>query len=328
MAKIYLDKDADTSVLNGKTISVIGFGSQGKAQAECLRDSGFNVLVGAREGGKSWNAAKAEGFNVTSISDAVKKGDVILFLIPDMEQPKVYEEQVAPNLSPGKALGFAHGFNIHFNVIKPPNYVDVFMVAPKAPGPKLRENFLKGFGVPALLAIHQDYTGNAKKIALAIAKGIGSTRVGVIETTFREETETDLIGEQVVLVGGLMELIKKGFEVLVERGYQPEVAYFEVCNEAKLIMDLIYEGGMEKMLKSVSDTAKYGGLVYGPKALDDKVKENMHRVADNVVSGSFAKEWLEESAKGAPRLKELMSKMLDHPLEKTGKTLREMMGLK
>lgn len=325
MAKVYYDKDADSSILNGKTIAVLGFGSQGRAQALCLRDYGCRVIVGLRQGGRSWGAALSEGFTVVSVEEAVRQGDVVLFLIPDMEQPSVYKERVEPNLSSGKALCFAHGFNIHFNVIRPPEYVDVFMVAPKAPGPKLRENFLKGAGVPALLAVHQDYTGHAKETALAIAKALGTTRAGVIETTFKEETETDLIGEQSVLVGGLMELIKKGFEVLVERGYQPEVAYFEVCNEAKLIMDLIYEGGMEKMLRAVSDTAKYGGLVYGPVVLDEKVKENMHKIADNIVSGAFAREWLEESRRGAPKLRELMGKMAEHQLEKTGRELRKMM---
>ncbi len=327
VAKIYRDEEVDTSILDGKTIAVIGYGSQGHAQALNLRDSGFNVIVGLRRGGSSWSRAEADGFEVYEIGEAARRADIILFLIPDVHQPQVYQEQIAPNLSEGKALGFAHGFNIHFKVIVPPPNVDVFMVAPKSPGPTVRATYLQGKGVPALVAVYQDYTGNAMKIALAIAKGIGATRAGAIETTFKEETETDLIGEQSVLVGGIMELIKKGFETLIERGYQPEVAYFEVCNELKLIMDLIYEGGLEKMLKAVSDTAKYGGLVYGPKIIDEHVKQNMHRIADYIVSGAFTKEWLEESSKGQPTLRRLMEETSNHPLEVTGKAMRRLIGL-
>lgn len=326
MAKIFKDADVDSSILDRRTVAVIGYGSQGRAQALNLRDSGVNVIVGLRKG-KSWDAASADGLKVLEIGDAVKKADVVLMLIPDMAQPEVYEEHVAPNLKKGAALGFAHAFNIHYGLIKPPETVDVFMVAPKSPGAMVRELYLQGFGAPALVAVHQDYTGNAMKIALAIAKAIGATRAGAIETTFKEEVETDLIGEQCVLVGGLMELIKKGFEVLVEEGYQPEVAYFEVLNEAKLIMDMIYRGGITGMLKAVSDTAKYGGLTVGPKVIDDNVKKNMKKAAKRVKDGSFTQEWVKEYRSGQKKLKELMDKMASHQIEVVGKTLRKLAGI-
>ncbi|MHA1607405.1 MAG: ketol-acid reductoisomerase [Candidatus Freyarchaeota archaeon] len=326
MAKIYKDADVDSSILNGKTVAVIGYGSQGKAQALNLRDSGVNVILGLRRG-KSWDAASTDGFQVFEVPEAVSKADVILMLIPDMVQPEVYEAQVEPNLKDGAALGFAHAFNIHYELIKPPETVDVFMVAPKSPGAMVRELYLEGFGAPALVAVHQDYTGQAMKIALAIAKAIGATRAGAIETTFREEVETDLIGEQCVLVGGLMELIKKGFEVLVEEGYQPEVAYFEVLNEAKLIMDMIYRGGITGMLKAVSDTAKYGGLTVGPRVLDENVKRNMKEAAKKVKDGSFTKEWVEEYRGGQRKLKELMDKMASHQIETVGRELRKLAGI-
>ncbi len=326
MAKIYKDADVDSSILNGKTVAVIGYGSQGKAQALNLRDSGVNVILGLRRG-KSWDAASTDGFQVFEVPEAVSKADVILMLIPDMVQPEVYEAQVEPNLKDGAALGFAHAFNIHYELIKPPETVDVFMVAPKSPGAMVRELYLEGFGAPALVAVHQDYTGQAMKIALAIAKAIGATRAGAIETTFREEVETDLIGEQCVLVGGLMELIKKGFEVLVEEGYQPEVAYFEVLNEAKLIMDMIYRRGITGMLKAVSDTAKYGGLTVGPRVLDENVKRNMKEAAKKVKDGSFTKEWVEEYRGGQRKLKELMDKMASHQIETVGRELRKLAGI-
>jgi ketol-acid reductoisomerase len=325
MARVYTDSDASLEPLKNKTIAVIGYGIQGRAQAMNLRDSGLRVVVGLRKGGKSWDLAVSERFEVYEVEEAVKRADVVLVLIPDMEQPKVWERQIGPFLKEGAVVDFAHGFNIHYGLIKPPRHVDVVMVAPKAPGKAVREEFLAGRGVPALVAVHQDYSGSALKYALAIAKGIGATRAGVIETTFAEETETDLIGEQTVLVGGLMELIKRGFEVLVEMGYQPEVAYFEVLNEAKLIMDLIWQRGIYGMLNGVSDTAKYGGLTVGPKVIDEDVKDKMRQAALRVKSGEFAKEWVEEYSKGAPTLKRLMEAVKNHPIEQVGTQMRKLL---
>jgi ketol-acid reductoisomerase len=327
MRKIYFDSDTSLAPLKDKTIAVIGYGSQGEAQAKNLRDSGLKVIVGLRPHGESWNRAGKDGFEVYLISKAAKKGDIILFLIPDMIQPEVYKAAVAPHLTEGKTLDFAHGFNIYYRQIIPPKNVDVIMVAPKSPGARLRETFVMGFGVPALMAVHQDFSGCAKETALAISKGLGCARAGVLETTFRDETESDLIGEQTVLVGGLIELIKNGFEVLVENGYPPELAYFEACNEAKLIMDLIYQKGITGMLKAVSDTAKYGGLTVGPKIIDSHVKENMRKAAGNVKNGIFAKEWIEEHRKGEKRLKTLMQEIENHELERVGKSIRKMAGL-
>lgn len=325
MARVYTDSDASLEPLKNKTIAVIGYGIQGRAQAMNLRDSGLRVVVGLRKGGKSWDLAVSERFEVYEVEEAVKRADVVLVLIPDMEQPKVWERQIGPFLKEGAVVDFAHGFNIHYGLIKPPRHVDVVMVAPKAPGKAVREEFLAGRGVPALVAVHQDYSGSALKYALALAKGIGATRAGVIETTFAEETETDLIGEQTVLVGGLMELIKRGFEVLVEMGYQPEVAYFEVLNEAKLIMDLIWQRGIYGMLNGVSDTAKYGGLTEGPKVIDEDVKDKMRQAALRVKSGEFAKEWVEEYSKGAPTLKRLMEAVKNHPIEQVGTQMRKLL---
>jgi ketol-acid reductoisomerase len=325
MARVYTDSDASLEPLKNKTIAVIGYGIQGRAQAMNLRDSGLRVVVGLRKGGKSWDLAVSEKFEVYEVEEAVKRADVVLVLIPDMEQPKVWERQIGPFLKEGAVVDFAHGFNIHYGLIKPPRHVDVVMVAPKAPGKAVREEFLAGRGVPALVAVHQDYSGSALKYALALAKGIGATRAGVIETTFAEETETDLIGEQTVLVGGLMELIKRGFEVLVEMGYQPEVAYFEVLNEAKLIMDLIWQRGIYGMLNGVSDTAKYGGLTVGPKVIDEDVKDKMRQAALRVKSGEFAKEWVEEYSKGAPTLKRLMEAVKNHPIEQVGTQMRKLL---
>ncbi|MEM3360302.1 MAG: ketol-acid reductoisomerase [Candidatus Bathyarchaeia archaeon] len=327
MVKVYLDNDVNLESIKGKTIAVIGYGSQGEAQAKNLRDSGLKVIVGLRPDGKSWNKAKKDGFEVYTVPEASKKGDIILFLIPDMNQPEVYRESIAPHLAEGKTLNFAHGFNVHFKQIVPPKNIDVIMVAPKSPGARLRETFVEGFGVPALIAVHQDFSGKAKETALAIAKGLGCTRAGVLETTFKDETESDLIGEQTVLVGGLIELIKNGFEVLVENGYPPELAYFEACNEAKLIMDLIYQKGITGMLQAVSDTAKYGGLTVGPKVIDNHVKENMRKAVENVKNGTFAKEWIEEHKKGEKRLKTLMKEIENHELEKVGKFIRKIAGL-
>ncbi|MEM3366162.1 MAG: ketol-acid reductoisomerase [Candidatus Methanomethyliaceae archaeon] len=327
MAVIFKDKDADLSALKGKTIAVLGYGSQGRHQALNMKDSGLNVVIGLRKGSKSWDKAVEDGFRVFEVSEASKISDFIIVLIPDVQQPKIYKEEIEPYLSKGKILGFSHGFNIHFGLIKPPSDVDVIMVAPKSPGVRVREEYLKGYGVPALVAVQQDATGHAWDEVLAWAKAIGSTRPGVIKTTFKEEAETDIFGEQCVLVGGLMELIKKGFEVLVENGYQPELAYFEVLNEAKLIMDLIHQGGMEGMLKGVSDTAKYGGLVYGPKVIDEEVKAKMRLVLDNIVKGNFAQEWMGNPEESNRRLKALMEEVPKHPIEKTGKEVRRLMGI-
>jgi len=327
LGKVYFDSDASLEPLKDKVIAVIGYGSQGYAQAHNMRDSGLNVILGLRPNGKSWNKARKDGFKVYPIDEATEKSDIIFMLIPDMVQPTVYKKFIEPNLTEGKTLNFAHGFNIHFKFIAPPENIDVIMVAPKSPGPRLRETYLNGFGVPALIAVYQNYTGHAKETALAISKALGCTRAGVIETTFKDETESDLIGEQIVLVGGLIELIKKGFEVLIEAGYPPELAYFEVCNEAKLIMDLIYERGITGMLKAVSDTAKYGGLTVGPKIIDEHVKENMKKAVENVKNGKFAKEWVEEYEKGGKTLEKLMKEIENHELEKVGKTIRKMAGI-
>jgi ketol-acid reductoisomerase len=324
MAKIYKDRDADLSIITGRTIAVLGYGIQGRAWALNMRDSKLRVIVGVRPG-KSFDLAKQEGFEVYSVADAVRRADIIAVLLPDMVQPSVWREEIEPNLKPGATVIFAHGFNIRFGLIKPPANVDVVLIAPKAPGRAVRDEFVKGWGVPALVAVHQDYTGNALKTALAVAKANGFTRVGVIETTFAEETETDLIGEQTVLVGGLMELIRKGFETMVELGYQPEVAYFEVLNEAKLIMDLIWEKGLTGMLLGVSETARYGGLTVGPQVINDDVKRRMKEAAERVRSGEFAKEWVEEYSRGAPRLKELLSSIEKHQIEIVGSELRRMM---
>ncbi len=323
MAKVYYDSDASLSPLEGKRVAVIGYGSQGRAQALNMRDSGVQVVVGLRGEGRSFSLAVSDGFEPMPIDEAVRTSDVILMLIPDVPMSEMYREYVEHNLTPGKTLVFAHGYNIHYKRIIPPPYVDVVLVAPKAPGPLLRQKYVEGRGVPSLIAVHQDVTGRAKETALAIAKAIGSTRAGVIETTFKEETETDLLGEQAVLVGGVMELIKKGFEVLVENGYQPELAYYEVCNELKLIVDLIYSGGLINMLRSVSDTAKFGGLVVGPTIIDEHVKDRMRAALEKIRSGEFEKMWT-----GNPQayriLEDLMRKTEQHPLEVVGRRLREM----
>ena len=327
MVKVYYDADVSLDPLKNKTIAVIGYGSQGHAQAQTMRDSGLNVILGLRPEGKSWNRAKKDGFEVYPVSEATEKGDIIHMLIPDLEQSAVYRDHVEPHMTPGKALGFAHGFNIHFKQIVPPSHVDVVMVAPKSPGFKVRDMYLNGFGVPALIAVYQDYSGQAKEVSLAMAKSLGCTKAGVLETTFKEETESDLVGEQTVLIGGLIELIKKGFEVLVEAGYQPELAYFEACNEAKLIMDLIYQGGFTGMLKAVSKTANYGGLVVGPKVIDEHVKENMRKAVRDVQSGEFAKEWIREREMGERKLKALMKKLEGHQIEKVGRFIRKTAGI-
>jgi ketol-acid reductoisomerase len=327
MVKVYFDKDVTLEPLKGKTIAVIGYGSQGHAQAQNMRDSGLDVIVGLRPEGQSWKKAKEDGFKVYMIAEAAERGDVILMLTPDMVQPEVYEESIEAHLAEGKTLDFAHGFNIHFKQIVPPRNIDVVMVAPKSPGVRLRETYLNGFGVPALFAAHQNYTGRAKETALAITKALGCARAGVLETTFKDETESDLLGEQAVLVGGLIELIRNGFEVLVENGYPPELAYFEACNEAKLIMDLIYEKGFIGMLKAVSDTAKYGGLAVGPKVIDEHVKENMRKALKNIQSRKFAEEWIKEHNSGEKKLKALMDEIAGHEIERAGSFIRKTSGI-
>jgi len=327
MVKVYYDTEASLEKVKKKIISIVGYGSQGRAQALNMRDSGLQVIVGLRKEGASWKTAEADGFKVYAISEAAEKGDMIHILIPDPAQPSVYNSEIRDHLSTGKILGFSHGFNIHFKQIVPPPDLDVIMVAPKSPGKRVRETYLAGFGVPALLAVEQNHSGIAKEIALGICRALGCTRAGVLETTFKDETESDLIGEQTVLVGGLIELIKNGFETLVEAGYQPELAYFEACNEAKLIMDLVYEKGLVGMLRAVSDTAKYGGLTVGSKVIDQNVKSNMKKVVKDVQSGRFAKEWISNFEKSSAVLEPLMKQLEQHQIEIVGKRIRKMAGL-
>ena len=325
MVKVYFDKDTTLEGLRNKVVAVIGYGIQGRAQSLNMKDSGVEVVVGLRKGGSSWERAEDDSFDPLTVSQAAEQGDVIHMLVPDMQQPQLYKTEISKYLGRGKTLGFSHGFNIHFKQIIPPPNVDVVMVAPKGPGARLRETYLEKFGIPALVAVAQDATGHAMNTALSMCKALGCTKAGVLETNFKEETESDLIGEQTVLVGGLMELIKNGFEVLVEAGYQPELAFFEACNEAKLIMDLIYQRGLVGMLRGVSDTAKYGGITVGPKVIDDHVKENMRKVVKLVQNGDFAREWVNASQKDLlePKLRELAN----HQLEKVGKEIRKMSGL-
>ena len=300
MAKIYYENDADMSLIEDKTIGIVGYGSQGHAHALNLHDSGLNVMVGLYEGSSSIAKAEADGLNVGMVEDMARESDIIMMLIPDHIQAEVYRDSILPHLLPGKTLMFAHGFNIHYDWIQPPDSVDVSMVAPKAPGHRMREVFTRGSGVPGLLAIHQDVSGNAEGVGLAYARGVGCTRAGVLETTFKEETETDLFGEQAVLCGGVAELVKTAFETLVEAGYSPESAYFECMHELKLIVDLFYQGGLEYMRYSVSDTAEYGDYTRGPRVIDASVKENMQRVLSDIQDGSFAREWIAENDEGRP----------------------------
>ena len=325
MAKIYYDKDADLSLLKDKTVAVIGYGSQGHAHALNLRDSGVKVIVGLYRGSKSWDKAESDGLKVYTVEEAAEKADIVAMLIPDTVQPAVYNKYIHEHLDEGDMLMFAHGFNIHYNQIIPPSYVDVTMVAPKSPGHLVRRMFVEGKGVPALVAVHQDFTGNALNLALAYAKGIGCTRAGVIETTFKEETETDLFGEQVDLCGGVAELIKATFETLVEAGYQPEVAYFEALHELKLIVDLIYEGGIYAMWYSVSDTAKYGGMTRGKRIINENVRAEMKKILKEIQTGEFAREWILENIAGRPSYSKLLEMEKNHPIEKVGKELRKMM---
>ena len=325
MTKMYYDKDADLNALKGKKIAIIGYGIQGRGQALNLRDSGLDVITSELEGTENYKTAQKDGFTPVSASDAAKQADIIQILTQDHVQAKVYKQAIEPNLKKGKALVFSHGFNIHFKQIVPPKDVDVFMVAPKGPGALVRQMYEEKKGVPCLLAVFQDASGNATKLGLAYAKGIGGTRAGVIETTFKEETETDLFGEQTVLCGGVTELVKAGFETLVNAGYQPEIAYFECLHELKLITDLIYKTGIQGMRKRVSDTAEYGDLTRGKRVITEATRKEMQKILKEVQSGAFAKEWIEENEKGRPSFNELRKKDDSHPIEVIGKKLRGMM---
>jgi ketol-acid reductoisomerase len=325
MAKVYYDKDANLEILKDKTIAIIGFGNQGGAQAQNLRDSGLRVIIAEVEGTPNWKNAQEAGFEVMNAEEAAKKGDIIQILIPDELQARVYKESIRKHLKESKTLMFSHGFNIHFKTIKPPKNIDVIMVAPKGPGTMVRQTYLEGEGVPCLIAVHQDATGRAKETALAYAKGIGGTRAGVFETTFKEEVETDLFGEQTVLCGGCTSLIKAGFETLVEAGYQPEMAYFECCHELKLIVDLIYKDGLQGMRKAISNTAEYGDLTVGPKIIDERVKARMKKALKRIQSGAFAREWIKENKEGCKKFNALREKDKDHLIEKVGAELRSMM---
>jgi ketol-acid reductoisomerase len=314
-------KTGDVGLLTGK-VAILGYGSQGHAHALNLADSGVDVMVGLREGSSSWAAAEEAGLKVGTVSEAVRDAQIVAFLLPDGPQAQVYADDVAPNLSPGAALLFAHGFSIHYGRISPPEGHDVIMVAPKGPGHILRRVFEDGYGIPALIAVQQDASGQARELALAYAAGIGSARVGIIETTFKDETETDLFGEQSVLCGGLTQLIQLGFETLVEAGYAPELAYYECLHEVKLIVDLIYEGGIERMHYSISDTAEYGSHAVGPRVVDSHVRDNMRNVLKAIQDGSFAKEWIAEMDRGAPALAEARAKLAETEIEQVGKRLR------
>jgi ketol-acid reductoisomerase len=324
MATMYYDKDGDISLLNGKTVAIIGYGSQGHAHALNAKDSGVKVIVGLHSSSKSVDKAKADGLEVFSVADATKQADVVMILIPDTKQAEVYATDIGPNLKPGSMLMFAHGFNIHYNQIKPPANVDVTMVAPKAPGHRVREVFKDGAGTPGLLAVHQDATGKAHALGMAYAKAIGCTRAGVIETTFKEETETDLFGEQTILCGGVTGLIRAAFETLVKAGYQPEVAYFECMHELKLIVDLLYQGGLSYMWYSVSDTAEYGGYVVGDQ-VENMVKEEFAGVLTRIQDGTFAREWIAEVKNGRPNFIPRRNKEHNLLIEEVGANLRDMM---
>jgi ketol-acid reductoisomerase len=323
--KVYYDKDADLSVVRSKKIAVIGYGSQGHAHANNLQESGVQVVVGLREGSGSVAKAEKAGLKVLPIPKAVAQADVVMILAPDEKQAGLYKDHIEPNLKKGVALAFAHGFNIHFGRIQPRKDLDVFMVAPKGPGHLVRSTFTQGGGVPCLIAIHQDASGKAKTLALSYAAAIGGTRAGVIETSFREETETDLFGEQAVLCGGATALVQAGFEVLVEAGYAPEMAYFECLHELKLIVDLMYEGGIADMRYSISNTAEYGDLTRGPRIVNEQTKAEMRKILKEIQSGEFAREWVAENETGGKRFPELRAKAAQHPIEQVGARLREMM---
>lgn len=323
---MYFEKDASLQPLEGKTVAILGYGSQGRAHALNLHDSGVNVVVGAREGGGSWQQAQEDGLKVAHPADAAKEGQVICLLTPDLVQAEVYAQAIEPNLEQGDALLFAHGFNIHFDQIKPKEGVDVILVAPKGPGDLVRRQYQEGFGVPCLIAVDQDATGQAKERALSYAHAIGGTKGGVIETDFAEETETDLFGEQAVLCGGATELVAKGFETLVEAGYRPEVAYFECLHELKLIVDLLYEGGFAKMHHFISETAQYGGLVSGPRVIDESTKQRMKEVLNDIQNGTFAKAWMDENQQGGSKFRSMEKENLSHMVEGVGRELRANMS--
>ena len=325
MATIYYDDDADLGLLGDKTVAILGYGSQGHAHALNLRDSGVHVIVGLREGSGSKAKAEAEGLRVLSVADATAEADIIMLALPDTDQGSIYTESIAPNLTAGMSIAFSHGFNIHFGQIDPPSDVDVWMIAPKGPGHNVRRTFVEGGGVPALIAVHQDATGSAHDTGLAYAKGIGGTRGGVLETTFLEETETDLFGEQVVLCGGLTELIRAGYDTLVEAGYQPESAYFETLHEVKLIVDFIYEAGIAGMRFSISDTAEYGDLSRGKRIITDATREEMRKILTEIQDGTFAEEWIAENRNGRPNYLAMRQEGMDHPIEEIGRDLRAMM---
>jgi ketol-acid reductoisomerase len=326
MAQMFYDDDADLGVLSGKTVAVLGYGSQGHAHARNLAESGVSVVVGLYPGSRSTADAEAAGLEVMSTADAVKRADLVMVLLPDTVQARVYREDIAPGLEQGNALFFAHGFNIHYGQITPPEGVDVCMVAPKGPGHLVRRTYTEGNGVPALFAVEQDATGNAREIALAYAKGIGSARAGVLETTFAEETETDLFGEQAVLCGGVSSLVQKGFETLTEAGYQPEVAYFECLHELKLIVDLLYEGGFERMRYSISETAEYGDYVSGPRVVDAGAKERMVEILGEIQDGTFARNWILENQANQASFRAQRRQQANHPIEAVGRELRAMMS--
>ena len=325
MVTVYYDNDADLGLLAGKTIGMVGYGSQGHAHALNLRDSGQKVMVGLYPESRSRAAAEAEGLEVADVPEVAKTADVLMVAIPDHIQGEIYRTEIAPNLRPGSALMFAHGFSIHYGEVVPPPEMDVMMVAPKAPGHRMREQFLEGIGVPGLLAVHQNATGNAREIGLAYAKGVGCTKSGVLDTTFKDETETDLFGEQTVLCGGITALINTAFETLVEGGYPPEMAYFEVLHEMKLIVDLIQQGGFNYMRYSVSDTAEYGDLTRGPRVIDEHVKENMKKILADIQDGTFAREWITENHEGRPRFRPLREEARSSQIHEVGRGLRAMM---
>ena len=324
MAKLFYDSDANLNLLAGKTVAIIGYGSQGHAHALNLKDSGINVLVGLYEGSRSASKASADGLEVLNVAEACSKADWIMVLLPDEFQKDVYNKEIAPFLKPGKILSFAHGFNIRFGLIQPPEFVDVVMIAPKGPGHTVRWEYQNGQGVPALFAIEQDASGQARELAMAYAKGIGGTRAGILETNFKEETETDLFGEQAVLCGGLSELVKAGFETLVEAGYQPELAYFECLHEVKLIVDLMVKGGLTAMRDSISNTAEYGDYVSGPRLITNETKTEMKRILSDIQDGTFAKNFVAECDAGKPNMKRMRGRDASLPIEEVGKSLRAM----
>ncbi len=325
MANIYYDKDADLSLLEGKKIAVLGYGSQGHAHSLNLQDSGMDVVVGLYEGSKSWSKAEAAGLTVKTTAEACAEADVIMVLVPDTKQAAIYKEAIEPNLTEGKTLMFGHGFNIRFSQIVPPDNVDVTMVAPKSPGHRVREVYVEGTGTPGLIAVHQDYSGNAKAQTLAYAKAIGCTKAGALETTFAEETETDLFGEQAVLCGGVSALVEAGFQTLVEAGYQPEIAYFECLHELKLIVDLFYQGGLSYMRYSVSDTAEHGDYTGGPKVITDETRKAMKQMLADIQSGAYAEGWIDENANGRPWFNQRRKEARSSQIEEVGKELRQMM---